>query len=251
MNRPPDQFAPSRLSRQQRRRLNRALRKLFRHNVCSFCGSSFKHNSHTAGGLDAQGNAVLAGECCISRVAKIFARGCYSDRQYDFLLPTNTKPSTKTEPTSEQIANAIGAYQKAIAATDKVLDGVERRGGGVRVPNVNARDYPWKSNDRDWFERNQDRSHRVRVPLPGECDAETANIPAGHALILLVRQVEPGSRIRAAVHCSVDLLPLSDDEAAAHALFEVAMQREAVPPNRQALCALIEKYTVRESQSDA
>ena len=104
MNRPPDQIAPSRLSRQQRRRLNRALRKLFRHNVCSFCGSSFKHNSHTAGGLDAQGNAVLAGECCISRVAKIFARGCYRDRHYDFLLPTNTKPSTNTEPTSATTA---------------------------------------------------------------------------------------------------------------------------------------------------
>jgi hypothetical protein len=252
MSRAPDQFAPSRLSRQQRRRLDRALRKLFRHNVCSFCGSSFKHNSHTAGGLDAQGNVVLTGECCISRVAKIFAWGFYSNRKYDFLLPTNTEPSTNTEPTGEQIADAIAAYQKAIAATDKVLDGVERRGGVAgRLPQANLLDYTWKRADRDWFERNQDRSHRVRAPFPGECDAETANIPAGHALIMLVRQVEPGSRIRAAVCCSVDLLPLSDDEAAAHALFEVAMQCEAVPPDREALCSLIKKYTVRGSRSDA
>ena len=94
--------------------------------------------------------------------------------------------------------------------------------------------------------------HRVRAPFPGECDAEAANIPAGHALIVLVRQVEPGSRIRAAVNCSVDLLPLSDDdEAAAHALFEVAVQREAVAPDRQALCALTKKYSVHGSQSDA
>jgi hypothetical protein len=47
------------------------------------------------------------------------------------------------------------------------------------------------------------------------------------------------------------VLPLFDDEAAAHARFEVAMRREAVPPDRQALCALIEKYSVHGSQSDA
>ena len=41
MNRAPDQLAPSRLSRQQRRRLDRALRKLFHQNKCLFCGSSF------------------------------------------------------------------------------------------------------------------------------------------------------------------------------------------------------------------
>jgi hypothetical protein len=41
MNRAPDQLAPSRLPRQQRRRLDRALRKLFHQNKCSFCGSSF------------------------------------------------------------------------------------------------------------------------------------------------------------------------------------------------------------------
>src|SRR5262245_57710592 len=124
MNRNPDHA--SRLSRQQRRRLERALRKLFDRNVCSFCGSSFKHNSQTAGGLDAQGNVVLAGECCISRVAKIFARGFYSNRNYDFLRPTKTKPSTNTEPTSEEIAAAIAAYQKAIAEADKVFDDAER-----------------------------------------------------------------------------------------------------------------------------
>jgi hypothetical protein len=89
----------------------------------------------------------------------------------------------------------------------------------------------------------------MRLPFPGEVDKEVAKTPVGHVLIVLVRQVEPGSRIRAAVRCNV--LPLLDDEAAAHALFEVATRREAVPPDRQALCALIEKYSVHGSQSDA
>jgi hypothetical protein len=108
------------------------------------------------------------------------------------------------------------------------------------VPGVNVLDSPWKDEDRGWFERNQKRSHRLRMPLPGEGDEEAAKTPAEHALILLVRQVEPGKRIRAAVSISANLLPVPDDEAAAHALFEVAMQREAVPSDRQALRALIQ-----------
>ena len=114
----------------------------------------FKHNSRTAGGLDAQGNVVLAGECCSGGVAATITEGFYSDRQYDFLH--GPKPSTNTGPTSGAgIAGAIAAYQKVIAETDKVLDGVERR-GGVRTLAVNLRDSPWKADDRDWFERNQD-----------------------------------------------------------------------------------------------
>ena len=89
------------------------------------------------------------------------------------------------------------------------------------------------------------------MPFPGEYDAEAAKTPAGHVLIVLVRQVEPGSRIRPRVYLSADLLPVPDDEAAAHALFEVAMRREAMPPDRQALCALTKKYSVHGSQSDA
>ena len=251
MTRAPDQFAPSRLSRQQRRRIDRALRKLFRRNVCSICGSSFKHNSHTAGGLDAQGNVVLAGECCIGRVAKIFAEGILQRSSVRLSVPTNTKPSTNTGPTSEQIADAIAAYQKAIAETDKVLDGVERRGGVRTSRGQPARLSVEGATTATGSSGTRTRSHRVRMPFPGECDAEAAETPAGHALIVLVRQVEPGSRIRPAVYLSVDLLPVPDDEAAAHALFEVAMQREAVPPDRQALCALTKKYSVHGSQSDA
>ena len=76
MNRAADQRAPSRLSRQQRRRLERALPKLFERNVCSFCGNSFPHNSATAGGFDAAGNVVLSGECCrrVARSREHFSR---------------------------------------------------------------------------------------------------------------------------------------------------------------------------------
>jgi hypothetical protein len=235
-------LAPSWLPRQQRRRLDRALRKLMHRNVCSFCGSSFKHNSRTAGGFDAQGNVVLAGECCTNRVAEIFVRGLYSDRKYDFLLPR--EPQSSIEPSNEQINEAIAAYQKVIAEADKHLGGVERRGGARCVSGINLLDSAWKDDDREWFERNPSRSHRARLPLPGELDKEGLEAALGQVLILLIRQVEPGARIRAAVTVDVDLLPIPDDEAAAHALFEVAVGREGVPPDRQALCTLIKKYAV-------
>jgi hypothetical protein len=61
-------------------------------------------------------------------------------------------------------------------------------------------------------------------------------------LIVLVRQVEPGARLKAGFYIYADALPVPDDEAVCHALFEVATRREAVPPNGEALLALIEKY---------
>jgi hypothetical protein len=63
-----------------------------------------------------------------------------------------------------------------------------------------------------------------------------------------VRQVQPGSRLRATVVLDADLLPLPDDEAIVHALFDVAVRRQAVP--RHLVCTLIAKYTTG-SQSHA
>jgi len=232
MSRAPDQLAPSWLPRQQRRRIDRELRKLLRRDVCSVCGSAFKHNSRTASGLDGRGNVVLAGECCSDRVAQIFGAGFYTTREYDFLKRRDAKPVVvlASELPVEQIVEAITASQGVIAAADKQLDGVERR---VRARGVSLLDYPWKSDDRDWFERNPSRSHRARVSFLGEVDEEVIKTPVGYALIVLVRLV----------NCNVDLLPLPDNEAVAHAMFDLAVRREAVPPDGEVLRALIKKYT--------
>ena len=251
MTRAPDQLAPSWLPRQQRRWIDAQLRKLFHSDVCSVCGSPFKHNSRTTGGLDAQGNVVLAGECCTDQVAAIFTQGFYSHRDYDFFQPRGTGASTNTDLTGEQIANAIASYQEVIADTDKRLDGVERRGGVARPLKVSVLNSPWKDEDRAWFEQNPKRSHRARMPLPGEADKETAMAPAGHVLIMLLRQVEPGTRLKAGFYLNAELLPVPDDEATAHALFEVAVRHEAVPPSRQALSALIRKYAVTQEPGRA
>jgi hypothetical protein len=238
----PDQLAPSWLPRQQRRHVDRQLRRLLRRDVCSICGNTFKHNSRTAAGFDARGNVVLAGECCIDRVAQIFWAGVYSTRHYDFLPPA--KP--RNELTGEEIADAIAASQKTIAATDQALADLERRGGGVRAPNIVTRNPPWKTDDASWFKRNQSRTHRVRMPFPGEVNEEVTKTAAERALVMLVRQVAPGSRLRAVVDLSADLLPVPDDEAVAHTMFEIAMQREA---DGETLRTLIKKYQANGTAS--
>lgn len=240
MSRAPDQLAPSWLPRQQRRNVDRALRKLFHRNACSFCGEGFEHNHPSAAGFDAQGNVVLAGECCFDRLAKIFGMGLYSDRPYDFMSPR--KPEPGIQPPPEQIIDAIVTWQKAIADSDKRLDGVERRGGGMRASEVVLLEHPWKTDDKHWFEQNPSRSHRARMPFPGEVDKMVAATPSGRVLVMLVRQVKPGARLRGACDLSADLSPLPDDETVIHALFDLATQHEAGSRDGAALCALVKRY---------
>ena len=232
-----NRFAPSWLPRQQRRRIDRELDKLIQRDVCSLCGAP--NNTRTAPGLDAQGNAAVAGECCFDRLSRFFAIGFYSTRRYDFLHAHNPKPDIKL--TAEQIVDAVAAWQKNIADTDQLLAGVERRGGDIRASEVNVQDYAWKRDDARWFEQNPSRSHRARAPFPGEI--EDAELPTGCVPIMLIRQIEPSCRMRVACDLSVDLLPLPDDEAAVHALFDTAMRREAVTV--QTVRALIEEYRTK------
>jgi hypothetical protein len=231
------------MNRTSRRHIERQLRKLYNTDNCSICGSPFRHNSRTRGGIDVQGAVVLAGECCVDKVAVTFTEGFYSKRAYDFLKPRGPKSTACLS--SEQITEVLGLYQEIATDTDKRLEGVERRGGVARaLDNISVLDTPWKDGDRSWFEQNRQRSHRIRMPFPGEADKEAAKAPPGHALIVLLRQVEPGKRIKGGFCLNADLLPVPDDEAVAHALFEVAARHETVPRNGEALNILIAKYTV-------
>jgi hypothetical protein len=246
-------LAPSWLPRRQRRPLNKILDKLADREACSVCGSDWKHNSRTAYGLDSSGGIVVAGECCLDRVAIPLGYGFFSERRYDFLNPRVTPREPGVSParrpeTREQIAEAIALYQKAIAAADKQVEDFERHGDVEFTGEaLLLLDHPWKTDDRAWFEHNPQRSHRVRIPFTGEFDDLGAKAPAGHALIILVRQARPGTRLRCGFYFNTALLPVPDDEALIHAIFEIAARREPVPGNMQALNALREKYVARSS----
>jgi hypothetical protein len=250
MTRIPD-LAPCWLSRQQRRRVNRQLRELIDRDVCSICSKALKHNSSTAYGLDTQGNVCVAGECCIDRLVVTFGRGFFSTRRYDFLQPHGTEAGSN--PTNEQTTDAIAAYQKAIAETDKLFDGTERRGGGKPACNISVLDHPWKDDDRTWFEQNPRHTHRIRAPFPGELDGKVPKPPASYTPLVLLRQVQPGSRLKAVLYLPPgQLLPLpmneAEVEAVMHTLFEIATGREPMPSSPPAFSALVKKYSAhRES----
>jgi hypothetical protein len=74
------QFAPSRLPRQRRRHVDRALRKLVARNACLLCGSPFQPGTGTASGFDASGAVALAGQCCVSELTEIFGMGAAGRR---------------------------------------------------------------------------------------------------------------------------------------------------------------------------
>jgi hypothetical protein len=241
------ELARSRLPRQRWRRFNRQFKELIRRDGdnCCICRVELKHNSRTFGGLDRQGRDALVGDCCAGQLATVRVTGFFTRRDYDF-LPGQSKDASK-EYSADQIAAALTAYQKAVADTDRQMADIERRGGGVRARNVNLGDHPWKRDDAAWFERNPKRAHRARAPYPGEADQEAAKAPAGHTMVMLVRQVEPGSRVKTRIYLTANALPVPDNEAVIHARFEIAAGREALPGDVEAFHALVEKYRARET----
>jgi hypothetical protein len=232
-------------NRQQRRLFERQLTKLIKikGDNCSLCGAEFQHNGRTFGGYDQDGEIALVGECCGEHLHKVYTVGVFSHRNYDF-LPAGQEVHGRGLG-NDEIAHALGALGRAIAAADEEMPDDLWRRGGMSLPlnaSINVLDSPWRQDDRDWFQQHPQRSHRARFPFAGEVTPEQLAAPDGHRLLLLLRQVEPGKRIKSGFFISDELLPVPEVEAVAHALFDIATRREPVPPNGKALCALIEKY---------
>jgi hypothetical protein len=63
----------------------------------------------------------------------------------------------------------------------------------------------------------------MRAPYPGEVDdAANAVPPAGHKLLLIIRQVQPGIRVKVGYFLNESCWPVPDVEAIAHGFFDVA-----------------------------
>jgi hypothetical protein len=99
--------------------------------------------------------------------------------------------------------------KKIIAEADKRLADVERY-SGIEVAGETVLDYPWKTDDRIWFEENPKRSHRARMPFAGEDCLSDAKVLPGCAPIVLVRQIKPGTRMRRGFDLNTALLPVPD-----------------------------------------
>jgi hypothetical protein len=234
------------LNRAQRRRLDRAVEGLMGKDGCTVCGAAFEHNSRIFGGCDLYGRPAITGDCCSERLALVTHGGINTKRSYDFLHPRKGKPRRNRSASATEITNAIETCRGLIEEADQALDDVERC-AGVRGPGqVNVLETPWKTDDRLWFEVHPERSHRARLAFSGEADEQTAKVPAGHMLLMLVRQAAPGKRVRAGFYLNAALWPVPDDDAIAHALFDVATRQQAVPQGSAERAALVEKYRPSE-----
>jgi hypothetical protein len=175
----------------------------------------------------------------------------FTHRRYDFLHHPAAKPEPPPpELSPEQIVEALALCREAVAEVDKKFADIGRLGGVSHVRQISTEDRPWKADDRVWFEQNPSRSHRARAPFPNEfdgCDERLTKVPPGRALTVLLRQVEPGTRIKTVLEFNAAWLPVPNDEAVIHALFEIAAGREPVPTDDVELQTLIEKYQAQES----
>jgi hypothetical protein len=84
-------------------------------------------------------------------------------------------------------------------------------------------DAPWKTADAEWFKRHPDRTHHARAPMKGEAAMFGVDTPPGMELTILVRQLEPGRRVRSAFFKPTDL-PIPDVEPLAHALMDLSLR---------------------------
>ena len=105
----------------------------------------------------------------------------------------------------------------------------------------------WARDDREWFEANRDRSHRVRPRFPNEWLAEPADAEGLDLHLVAVRQIEPGMRTR--VSFTLPASPwlerfraAATTEAGAHALFDLTQQ------GRDVSCAGVEAWLARYVQ---
>jgi hypothetical protein len=83
------------------------------------------------------------------------------------------------------------------------LDGYTLQFGGPRSPCIRGLE-----DDPAWFARYHGRNHRIRQPIGGEVDSLAGGPPRFKPLVI-VRQVEPGARIRVA--CWVRRQPLNSE----------------------------------------
>ena len=224
---------------------SRQHRRILKKNKCSFCQKEFEHNKRTFLGYVGD-TAKVACEGCLGQLSSVTAMGLYTERKYDFFDKKSQKGGSKQSYTVEEVTDVVSALQKTISATDEMAQDAQRAGGLPKTLEVSVLEHPWKDDDRAWFEQHPDCSHRARAPYPGEADKQRNNAPDQCELIILVRQIEPGKRIKTAIYIYKRLLPVPDYEPLVHALFDTAVESmktgKTGPINKAKLFSLIERY---------
>jgi len=234
-------------SRQQRRRFERELRKLLKRDgdYCSICRKPFLHNSNTYCGQTEDGKVASVGECCKAKLAWIDGCGLYlaPGHKYEGFGFGNGTGDLYSSP--EEALAARQTFQEIVSARDEIAADMAHKGGfhGV-IPYLCVEDSPWKTDDKNWFKNHPDRSHRLRPMFPGEM--QLPDLPPGQEWHVIVRQVEPGQRIRLPICHVTDGPALPDIEPMLHALCDLAQRDKVIKVKDVAKLAL--KYVAERPQ---
>lgn len=218
-------FLGTMTDKQEQRRLERDIQKIFSEDAdhCSICRAPFPHNGKTFMGRIAGRKGAVVGECCAGQLNLVIGEGVYLTKGYD-VLEQGTRPG-RAPSSQREIDQAVSAIQAYVSGTDQRAGDIMRRAGVTSERGaINMLSSPWKTDDAKWFEANPSRSHRLRVAHVGEIDALPSDykdepLPLRHEMQIVVRQVEPGARVRLAFGRNLDT-PIPDNEAVLHALFD-------------------------------
>ena len=213
------------MSREDRRRFEREFKKLPKGDNCNICGKAFPHNSKTFGGLTTDGTTVLAGECCSRRLATIMVSSLYITKSLDLLTTSRKQGTGKASAGPVNVDQALTTIQSLFSEIDTHTDALMRQAGVPKdLKGVFLGEHAWKADDAAWFKNHPERSHRLRPLLEGEAEAmpeliPSDQIPPNHRVDILVRQVEPGKRIRKPF-CRNTEIDIPDQEEIVHAIFD-------------------------------
>lgn len=195
---------------------------------CSVCGRVFQHNDRTFGGFNNYGKVAVVGDCCSDKLTAIYASGVFTTRNNDALatLASTSSPEDAPSLSPEEVERAVNSMQAHFNGLDDISAQLLRR-AGVTVPkervNLSLAPTPWKEDDASWFAAHSERSHRMRPSFPGEfgsIERDFLTPPEHHEVQTLVRQIEPGRRIRTPF-CRDMRTPIPDLEPLLHAIYDL------------------------------
>jgi hypothetical protein len=218
------------------RRIKRLLKNS---DQCSLCRTPFAHNSKTYGGITYDRAVAIVGDCCIDQMKELHGCGLFVHGQYSL---AGGKPKPDSRYSVEDAVKSVSALQTVIDYVDEESGRVLKMAGANNLAARPAFNFLAQSDDADWFKEHPDRTHHARSPTAEEVQTLEDPAPAGHELTILLRQIEPGRRLRMGFFKPLDL-PLPDDEALVHALADVVIGgRPGGNISRQELMLLWEQY---------
>jgi len=190
---------------------------------CSLCRVGFTHNTRTHYGI-VRGTAAVVGDCCRAKLVQTLGVGLYlaKDRGGVLAAGIRGKPCTSSEA-----ARAVEWLQRRVDYVDRGTAAATKQTGLPKVA-VNYWPTPWQEDDRKWFEENPTRSHRLRPCSLGEeesFEGVKTEPPPGYEMQVIVRQLEPGCRMRFPFFRNT-AVPLLDSEPFLHAVFDLHIDKQ-------------------------